>query len=81
LNICNFIWGIIKGLYTYLILIVYTLQKKKKTKKNYKIKINKFFIEGLNFFQKNSASIEIVRENNIEKIRFIKLPFCKYLPK
>lgn len=40
-------------------------------------KINE--INALNFFEKYSRSLEILRDNNVYKIYFIMLPFCKSL--
>ncbi|KAL4492562.1 hypothetical protein ABPG72_007675 [Tetrahymena utriculariae] len=42
---------------------------------------NQMFKQALAFFNKNSGSIEIVRDRNLERIRFILLPYCHYLPK
>lgn len=36
--------------------------------------------EAKKFFEKNSAHIEIVRDNEVEKVYFILNPFCKWLP-
>ncbi|KRX06791.1 MIR motif [Pseudocohnilembus persalinus] len=37
--------------------------------------------QAIQFFNKNSAHIELVRDNKIEKVHFILIPFCHYLPK
>ena len=37
--------------------------------------------QGLEFFAKNSAHIEVIRNNTIEKVQFILLPYHKELPK
>lgn len=36
---------------------------------------------AMDFFSKNSAHIEVIRNRDIEKVYFIVLPFCKELPK
>lgn len=38
------------------------------------------FKETIKFFGYNSAHIEVVRNDQIEKIHFFKLPHCHYLP-
>jgi inositol 1,4,5-triphosphate receptor type 1/inositol 1,4,5-triphosphate receptor type 3 len=38
------------------------------------------FKETLKFFVSNSAHIEVVRNNQLEKVHFYKLPHCHYLP-
>ncbi|EGR28323.1 MIR domain protein [Ichthyophthirius multifiliis] len=43
--------------------------------------INKYFKEALKFFKTNSASIEIIKNDQIQKVRFIKLPYTHYLDK
>ncbi|CAD8210359.1 unnamed protein product [Paramecium octaurelia] len=52
-------------------------------KKNQKQKeINQeIFRETIQFFAYNSAHVEVVRNNQIERIQFYKPPYCKYLPK
>jgi len=35
----------------------------------------------MQFFSKNSASIEVLRQGDVEKVRFIVLPYCHELPK
>ncbi len=37
--------------------------------------------EARKFFAKNSATIEIARNRHLERVHFILLPFCHYLPK
>lgn len=37
--------------------------------------------EAVRFFACNSATIEVVRDNRLEKVYFIILPFCRFLPK
>lgn len=39
------------------------------------------FREALQFFVKHSGNIEIIRHNRIEKVNFILMPYCHYLPK
>ena len=36
--------------------------------------------EAMKFFEKNSAHIEILKNEDVEKIYFILNPFCKFLP-
>jgi inositol 1,4,5-triphosphate receptor type 1/inositol 1,4,5-triphosphate receptor type 3 len=38
------------------------------------------FKETIKFFGYNSAHIEVVRNEQIEKIHFFKLPHCHYIP-
>ncbi|EGR27978.1 hypothetical protein IMG5_185610 [Ichthyophthirius multifiliis] len=84
-NIIGQLWkfsnAILAGLYSYLTYIMKKFNKKNEQKYSKDDIINKFFNEGILFFKTNSASIEIVRDNQIEKVRFIKLPYCHYLPK
>ena len=49
--------------------------KEKEEKK--KIRLQQAF----NFFANNSLHIEILRNNNLDLIFFIKLPYCHCLPK
>jgi len=37
--------------------------------------------EAMQFFSRNSASIEVLRQGDVEKVRFIVLPYCHELPK
>jgi inositol 1,4,5-triphosphate receptor type 1/inositol 1,4,5-triphosphate receptor type 3 len=46
-----------------------------------KIAEQKVFQESVKFFAKNSASIEVLRNGNLERIVFYKLSYCNYLPK
>ena len=39
------------------------------------------FKKGFKFFFDNSAHIEVIINKSLEKIDFIKLPFCKDMPK
>lgn len=39
------------------------------------------FGDTINFFADNSARIELIIRNRLEKIHFIKLPHCQYIPK
>jgi hypothetical protein len=42
-------------------------------------KANSIFEEAINFFYFYSSRIEIFRDNKIQEIHFIKLPYCEYL--
>ena len=44
-------------------------------------KFKEAFKKGFKFFFENSAHIEIIMGNSIQKIDFIKLPYCNDLPK
>lgn len=37
--------------------------------------------QAVRFFAKNSATIEVIRDNQLERVHFILLPFCHNLPK
>lgn len=77
----KFLYAILSGLFYYIKFITKKINKNKLAKKNRNDIVSKYFREGIQFFKRNSASIEVVRNNQIEKVRFIKLPFCHYLPK
>ena len=38
------------------------------------------FRETIQFFAMNSAQIEVVRNDKLQRIQFYKLPYCHYLP-
>lgn len=59
-----------------------TEEEEAAEKKMRKSLMNKQLIkEAMEFFSKNSAHIEVVRNKNIEKVHFILLPYCHELPK
>lgn len=56
--------------------------KEQKKSKEEKLKEEKIlFKEAIAFFSKNTAHIEIVRDNETVKTNFILLPLCHYIPK
>lgn len=61
-------------------------QKKRELYKDVnltKIKLNWYilFKKAIQFFSKNSAHIEAVRNDELERVHFFLLPCCHYLPK
>ncbi|CAD8066638.1 unnamed protein product [Paramecium sonneborni] len=53
-------------------------EEKRKTAK--KLAAQQLFNDSIMFFQKNSATVEVIRDQQLEKIIFYKLSFCNYLP-
>lgn len=55
-----------------------TQQQKSEIKKR---QFKELFREAVQFFVKHSGNIEILRQNQLEKVNFIMMPYCHYLPK
>jgi len=66
-------------------LVLGDAQREEKVKEQRRIKkaieYKMLLREAFDFFSKNSATIEVVRNQQIEKVQFLLLPFCLELPK
>ncbi|KAL4438749.1 hypothetical protein ABPG74_013422 [Tetrahymena malaccensis] len=80
-KLTKFLYAILTWMYQQVIFITQKINTAKSQKSNQDETEAKYFKEGIQFFKRNSASIEIVRNNQIEKVRFIKYPYCHFLPK
>ncbi|EWS73528.1 inositol-triphosphate type 1 protein (macronuclear) [Tetrahymena thermophila SB210] len=77
----KFLYAILSWMYQQVKFITQKINIAKSQKQHLDETEAKYFKEGIQFFKRNSASIEIVRNNQIEKVRFIKYPYCHFLPK
>ncbi len=55
--------------------------EEEKKRRQIELKIKETALKAVKFFAQNSATIEVVRMNSLEKIHFILLPFCHNFPK
>jgi len=59
----KFVYAIITGLFYYLKYVTMHINTNKPVRKNRDEIVSKYFKEGIMFFKRNSASIEVVRNN------------------
>lgn len=85
-QIIEFVQSILGSLYHYAEWVRIKLKKlnwvpSSKDEKSKEKAKKEIYKEALRFFDKNSAHIEVVRNDDLEVVHFIILPFCHYLPK